>query len=143
MSVMDSIAERYEAQIAALTKENNSLLVTIDISAQQRTDENLATEERIQAITAERDALKAELETERGKTADACLKNGELAHELAKYKSGERDTAVEVGAFKALLLEWMPVMRAHTGASHLTDGFRPMPNKWDDLMMRTQDALDK
>lgn len=214
MSVMDSITERYEAQIAALKEELSNhaearkhtvsvvmtlraeleawreihetdlaenvkicavidkLRVKLKVIEEERDGLKVEHENRceaaskcIKALTAERDRLKAELlrrdcdtcsykvsyplaleeikkldsqivelkaelKAERGKTADACLKNGELAHELAKRLK-------EVAVMEGLLAEWMPVMRAHTGASHLTDGFRPTPNKWDDLMGRT------
>jgi hypothetical protein len=35
----------------------------------------------------------------------------------------------------------LPIMEAHTGASHLTDGFRPMRNKNDDILDRVKAAI--
>lgn len=41
------------------------------------------------------------------------------------------------------LLLCLPIMEAHTEASHLTDGFRPRVNKNDRILKRIKDAISK
>jgi len=40
----------------------------------------------------------------------------------------------EVDALRALLSKSLPVVEAHAGASHMLEGFRPIRNKWDELV---------
>lgn len=40
----------------------------------------------------------------------------------------------EAEALRALLNKALPVVEAHAGASHMLDGFRPIRNKWDELV---------
>jgi hypothetical protein len=46
-------------------------------------------------------------------------------------------------ALLAALRKWMPELRAHTQASHLTDGFRPRRNRYDDDLDQAVQAIQQ
>ncbi len=46
-------------------------------------------------------------------------------------------------ALLAALRQWMPELRAHTRASHLTDGFRPRRNRYDDDLGQAVQAIQQ
>ncbi|MAD27102.1 MAG: hypothetical protein CMK75_03605 [Pseudomonadales bacterium] len=52
----------------------------------------------------------------------------------------EADKA-RIAELEAALSECAPVMRAHAGASHMLEGFKPRRNEWDDLCDRIDEAL--
>ncbi len=74
-------------------------------------------------VESERDQLRAELET----VKKVAYGNLELLDENAKLRA-------EAETLRALLSKSLPVVEAHAGASHMLEGFRPIRNKWDELV---------
>ena len=68
-------------------------------------------------------------------------------HEAILAHDGLHETIRELRERGAALLSalrlCLPIMEAHTGASHLTDGFRPMRNKNDDILDRVRKAIEE
>lgn len=60
----------------------------------------------------------------------------EMALIIAAYKA-------RIAELEAALSECAPVMRAHAGASHMLEGFKPQRNEWDDLCDRIHAALSQ
>jgi len=54
----------------------------------------------------------------------------------------EADKA-RIAELESALSECAPVMRAHAGASHMLEGFKPRRNEWDDLCDRIDEALSQ
>lgn len=78
--------------------------------------------------------------------ADGCA--GEVWSEMKEVAGGEWIKASDYEALQAeceqmhsLLRKCQPIMRAHAGATHMLDGFRPKRNKWDELADRIDLAL--
>lgn len=56
----------------------------------------------------------------------------------------EAERAVDkarIAEFEVLLSKCAPVMRAHAGASHMIEGFRPKRNQWDELVEAIDEAI--
>ena len=81
----------------------------------------------LSAVTAERDRLR--------KDRDDCLEARQYYADKYGEVIAERDQLrAEVEAMRALLSKSLPVVEAHAGASHMLEGFRPIRNKWDELV---------
>lgn len=65
------------------------------------------------------------------------LKNGDELIRLSDYEA----LHAECENLRRLLRRCEPVLIAHAGASHLTDGFRPRRNAWDELVEQIDAAL--
>ena len=64
-----------------------------------------------------------------------------LAHDGIHEAIRERRT--QNADLLAALRLCLPVMEAHTAASHLTDGFRPRENENDRILDRVREAISK
>lgn len=86
-----------------------------------------ALQDVLSAVTAERDRLLAELE------------RAYANYNQVSYASTERGKQIdqlrdEVEALRGMLGKSLPIVEAHAGASHMLEGFRPIRNKWDELV---------
>lgn len=86
-------------------------------------------QDEIGQLTAERDRLREEM-AELWKRID---KFQTQSHGITALAEIERLRA-EVETLRALLSKSLPVVEAHAGASHMLEGFRPIRNKWDELV---------
>jgi hypothetical protein len=94
----------------------------------------------LSAVTAERDRLQ-QFEAAYNEWHDKTewVQKTAKAHELGKHRADVLKDRVdkiqaEVEALRALLSKSLPVVEAHAGASHMLEGFRPIRNKWDELV---------
>lgn len=99
------------------------------------------------SVTAERDRLrKFEAAYMEWQDKTDWVQQTAQARELGKHRADALKERIdqlraEVEALRDLLSKSIPVVEAHAGASHMLEGFRPIRNKWDELVDGIRAAL--
>lgn len=130
--------------LSAVTAERDRL----DAECGRLLEGKIQDAETIYTLEAERDQLRAEVETMRVALLDiASVNPAERGIEWAKSYASDGlkgagselyarwlDAFKEAEALRSLLSKSLPIVEAHAGASHMLEGFRPTRNKWDELV---------
>lgn len=90
-----------------------------------------------EALQAECDGLRKDLEEAeaRGAELSAGACHGGYGDDYGNHRCHYQN---RIDHLSAMLRHAQPIIRAHAGASHMLDGFRPKRNQWDELV----DAVD-
>lgn len=97
----------------------------------------------LSAVTAERDRLREQVKSLQSDANSWQSGYDKGRNDGTKHRKIEIDQLrAEVQALLALLGKSLPVVKAHAGASHMLEGFRPTRNKWDELVDGIRAAIE-
>lgn len=139
--------------VAWYTPTTRDTLPVVALNDRSQRGEPLIRLSDYEALQAERDHYKsATVEittrhfTERwvnaasNKELEQYLSDG-IAQLEGEYRKQIEALQAECEQLRRLLQRCEPVLIAHAGASHMTDGFRPRRNSWDELVEQIDAAL--
>lgn len=69
--------------------------------------------------------------------------NKKIIAEIRWYNEKVAKQETVISDLLSALRLCLPIMEAHTGASHLTDGFKPRINKNDRILAKVNAAIEK
>ncbi|WP_285259209.1 hypothetical protein [Halopseudomonas bauzanensis] len=95
-----------------------------------------------EALQAECDGLRKDLEEAeaRGAELSAGACHGGYGDDYGNHRCHYQN---RIDHLSAMLRHAYPIIRAHAGASHMLDGFRPKRNQWDELVEAIDAAIQE